>query len=66
MFMKKNCSLSVIILNELGYLSRFHAGGALLFYVLSRFYGRTGIIITPNLTFAERNSVFIDAEMKPH
>ena len=39
------------------------AGGALLFYLLSKRYKRTSVMITTNLRFGGWSNVFVDARM---
>jgi len=45
--------VDLVILDELGYLPFSQSGGALLFYLLSKLYEHTAVMITTNLSFAE-------------
>jgi DNA replication protein DnaC len=53
----------LVIIDELGCLPFSATGGALLFHLLSKLYERTSVVITTNLSFSERATVFGDAKM---
>ena len=56
----------LVILDELGYLPFSQAGGALLFYLISKLYEYTNLVITINFSFAEGGRVLGDAKMTRH
>ena len=56
-------SMHLVILDEMGYLPFSHSGGALLFYLLSKLYEKTSVIITTNLNFSEWSKIFADEKM---
>ena len=60
-----NCLMGpdFVILDELGYLPFSQSGGALLFLLISKLYGKTSLISTTNLSLSEWAQVFGDPKM---
>ena len=56
--LKRLKKVSLIILDELGYLPFSITGGQLLFHFLSQCYETKSIVITTNLDFGEWDSIF--------
>ena len=61
--LKKLQKVSLIILDELGYLPFSITGGQLLFHFLSQCYESKSIVITTNLDFGEWDSIFRNSKM---
>ena len=55
--------LDLVIVDEPGYLRLSKASGTLLVHLLYKWYEHTCVLITTNLTFAERSSVLVGAKM---
>jgi len=59
--LRRYCSPSLLVLDEVGYLSYSNRHADLLFEVVTRRYGQKPIIVTTNKPFAEWNEVFPNA-----
>jgi len=53
--------VSMIILDEMGYVPFSKDGAELLFQLISDWYERKSLVITSNLEFSQWNKVFVDA-----
>jgi DNA replication protein DnaC len=60
---KKMSRLSLVALDELGYLPFSQNGARLLFHCISKLYEATSLIITTNLSFSEWTDIFHDKKM---
>ena len=58
---RRYCNPSLLVLDEVGYLSYSNRHADLLFEVVTRRYGQKSIVVTTNKAFAEWNEVFPNA-----
>lgn len=60
---KKFNKVSMIILDEMGYVPFSKDGAELLFQLISDWYERKSLVITSNLEFSQWNKVFVDTRL---
>jgi DNA replication protein DnaC len=61
MRLRHYCNISVLVCDEVGYLSYDNRNADLLFQVVSRRYERKSTVLTTNLSFRDWNTVFPNA-----
>lgn len=62
-FRKRFEKVSLIILDEMGYLPFSKEGSELLFQLIADWYEQKSLIITSNLEFSQWNRIFIDSRL---